>query len=649
MSYSFDVAQGVVAKGWFRPSGGDQLTPLHDVVAPELHTLPVDIQVQLKRDFYRANGKACSDDGLIDWSAKNEAQDKLAKEVEEFREEKLHKAFDDSEIRDMAERAARICWRLKRYESMREFAANAGVDPPKIERGITECGAVRRMLAARWWRSKLRKRYTRRAESHLRMVGMVQKRRQLYASNRAVDYRRERKLRDSSMLKEMIAISDAGDQLNLFEVVEKSQANPALRRAELMTRMKGFETIAGYSGHAAIFVTLTCPSAFHRMHSNGTKNDRWEEFTPKEGQSWLCKMWSRVRAKLHRALASIYGFRVAEPHHDGTPHWHLVLFGSRRSLTLARRYLSKTWRAEFSSEPGMWKHRVTFKKIYSEQGSATGYIAKYIAKNIDGFEVGGDYESDNNQDAKQTCDRVAAWASTHGIRQFQQIGGPPVGLWRELRRLRDVVGVEKIEAARQAADAGDWAQFVLAVGGIAVGRNTQITLWKEDDGELNQYDEPRAGRVVGIEVSMKGRDSEISAKPDSCINPSAAYPADVLRIRTRTKCWRIERKKQCAHISASQSHLIQTTATSGSGSIDYVSRSDSLHGSVGLNSFSASDLGPVSITVRDVNQVTSNIVTQCRLNPKYAFIQNAEYKPAARVHRSFFDLNRGRVAHVGSG
>lgn len=37
-------------------------------------------------------------------------------------------------------------------------------------------------------------------------------------------------------------------------------------------------------------------------------------------------------AALKRWNAPVYGFRVCEAHHDGTPHWHLLLFLCARKI-----------------------------------------------------------------------------------------------------------------------------------------------------------------------------------------------------------------------------------------------------------------------------------------------------------------------------
>jgi len=121
---------------------------------------------------------------------------------------------------------------------------------------------------------------------------------------------------------------------------------------------------------------------------------------------------------------------------------------------------------EDGDEPGAKTSRLKRSASMKKKGSATGYIVKYICKNIDGnfSEDGNQAEDWFGNDARDASERVGAWAAIHRIRQFQQIGGAPVTVWRELRRLEPVSN-ELVDSARQAADQSDWATFVELMGG----------------------------------------------------------------------------------------------------------------------------------------------------------------------------------------
>jgi hypothetical protein len=303
-------------------------------------------------------------------------------------------------------------------------------------------------------------------------------------------------------------------------------ANPEVRRAELMVRMRGFEDYAKAAGHTALFYTLTTPSKFHRYSGAGL-NPKYQHTTPRQAQAYLCKVWARIRSQLKRDDINVYGFRVAEPHHDGTPHWHILLFMQPEQASRVTAVMRDHALREDGNEPGASEHRLEVVALDGSKGSATGYIAKYISKNIDGFGMDVDYDAGIS--AADGAARVRAWAIVWGIRQFQQVGGASVGVWRELRRLTDTVDT-LLEDARQAADKGDWAAYLVAQGGATLPRKKQpIGVFHElradagtGEATINRYGE-LVNRVKGVSHRGDGKD-----------------------VVTRTKQWTIQPRQQQA-------------------------------------------------------------------------------------------------------
>jgi hypothetical protein len=366
------------------------------------------------------------------------------------------------------------------------YLKEQGIPRPKAK---NDDGYRARLLCSKWWRRTLERLRGRVDESKLVIQGRVAKHKEKYTSNLTLHRVGKKAAQTAEFIKTQSMISDSGDVVAMDTIVAASLANPTNRRAELMIRMAGFEIYSQMHGYVGEFYTLTCPSRFHRF-SGSQLNPKYDESTPKEAQKYLCKQWSKIRAAYGRLDIKPFGFRVAEPHHDGCPHWHMLLFVKADQRETLRGIFSHYALEHDGQEQGADKHRFKFVEIDASAGTATGYIAKYISKNL-GFSI-DDPEHDTNEQSQSYGQRVKAWASVWGIRQFQQIGGSPVTVWRQLRKLHDVLDDELLESARLAADESRWADYLEIMGGADARRIDQtIELIKsevvdKETGELKQ-------------------------------------------------------------------------------------------------------------------------------------------------------------------
>jgi hypothetical protein len=501
-----------------------------------------------------------------------------------------------------------------------------------------------RLADAKWWRLKARRLQALEVEKIAILLGRVRKGAEVYCSDEGIRRRSYQRHRNRKYLENTHAENQAGDVYTLAQLADLTVSNPRLKRNELMLRIRGFDEVAVMLGHVREFWTMTAPSRFHRWTTVGKgrvvrENKKWDGSMPSDAQGWLCDCWARIRAALARYGVRLYGFRVVEAHHDGTPHWHMAMFyrphwqgderraAAPRVRAIVRRYglaeetiiarkarqlvlrtertaahiidranraraqaekvtLSavKTWvnaweKADMLAEQSTaavlaakiarkenhkarrlladaTAHRCDFKKIDPEKGDAAGYLAKYITKAIDATDAGELVGQDlYGYDAGVSARRVEAWASRHRVRQFQQIGGPSVSAWRELRRAHsdeaiqlDLLGApQTVQLAAHATTFGNWWAFVFLMGGPMVRRDDQLI---RIDYAINH--DPETGELRGPVFDRYGGEPG-----DRVTGISYDYRAE--HIATRNNVWTISRPGDATPKAEPSPHIQRET------------------------------------------------------------------------------------------
>lgn len=370
--------------------------------------------------------------------------------------------------------------------------------------------SLARMLCADWWYRKLWQMSCEWREEQLRAVCLVNKKASPYVSYEAMIHKREQRRKSLEFFRSHELVNEDGDTLDMEDVVNASNSNPAHRRNEMMACVKGLELIAEMRGDCAVFYTITCPSRFHATLNNGRPNPKWTSATVRQSSDYLVDTFAAFRKAMHKAGLRWYGVRVAEPHHDGTVHWHLLCFmrkKDRRSITaLLRKFAIREDREELGANTGP---RFKSELINPRKGTPTSYIAKYISKNIDGRGLAKEISKETGRSLRDSAEHVSAWASLHRVQQFRFFGIPGRQAYRELRLLAGqaarvqgerkagapVLDNPRLDAVLAAADAGCFATYIMKQGGVLVPRKHHLV---RTAYELN--DEPSAYGDHGIRI-----------------------------------------------------------------------------------------------------------------------------------------------------
>lgn len=378
-----------------------------------------------------------------------------------------------------------------------------------------------RLTCEKWWFKQMRTTQRRMVEHIAIACGEVRANAASYISNQSFQEWQLQQRKNHDYLRAMIIenIDNPEEQVELFDMFLKSSSNPALRRNEMMVRLRGLEEWAEENTNEALFLTLTAPSSFHA----GNGNKKWSGVNPRDTQNYLNKVWQQFRALLAKRDIKFYGMRVAEPHKDGTPHWHALAYvPAEHKEEVIRLFKQKALELD-GNEKGAAEHRCKVEECDKTKGSATAYIAKYIAKNIDGFALAGEVsDEDPTLSLHDNALRVRAWASRWGIRQFQFYGGASISVWRELRRLISGQADDEIINKAQAAAgiANDYAAYMEIQGGALAKRTDQPIKLDYETKPANKYGEQRKA-IIGL-----------------------ANRFSLKQVISRTKKWQIKKRPQ---------------------------------------------------------------------------------------------------------
>lgn len=199
-----------------------------------------------------------------------------------------------------------------------------------------------------------------------------------------------------------------------FAIPFSEAASTAQKRsAKLYVRALGLEKFCTKLGLKGFFVTLTLRGKFHSNPATG--RNTWNGSTPEQGHEELQRLWRLIQREVNRVFGKMMGIRVEEPHDDGTPHFHLLVYIKPEHEAHFRRIIERYFGNGIAAK---------VEAIDPAKGRGASYIMKYILPVL-------------NASDDTIAARYQAFRATWGKRAIQIFDCPGSStIWDQMRRIK---------------------------------------------------------------------------------------------------------------------------------------------------------------------------------------------------------------------
>jgi hypothetical protein len=293
-----------------------------------------------------------------------------------------------------------------------------------------------------------------------------------YATSDQAVHQRAQQLKDHKMHLSRFGIRCGNEVKSLADIMNSTRK----RVSELYCLSLGIDKMARSKDMRYMMITLTCPP---HMHPRPTTQSSWDQTRAKQAYQFLNKSNEAVKRRLANQGISFsegdaFGIIVSEPHSDGTPHLHILMYHQPDHEAL----IIDEYRKQFH-----WHERAVDFSIEDTQredaARGSSYLFKYLS---DSFYEPGDAVNDEDTGKRSKAQRIAAWRSQINARAFRTFGlRRCITLWRQCRKLKSVKDQcgPILQAAVSAACGNDFQKFYHLAANVQMIKQDRPTRYGE--------------------------------------------------------------------------------------------------------------------------------------------------------------------------